>query len=377
MSKLRTLLLLHELSLSGAPKVALDAFQILRDEVDLRIVSYAGGPFEARCRTIAPLEIMLPPVPGRASSLREQMRYGAQRVASQAKWPRIAKGVQKFNPDVIYVNSVAALPAVRRLKLPELLPDVPAILHVHELESHLREVASDGDLLRQWPRKLIAVSEAVRHALTQDYGVADEKIALIHEFAPEIEPLPAPREDDVFVVGGAGSIAWRKGVELWLLMAAELRALMGDRVRFVWVGLTGDARGWEVQEMARKLDLEQCVEWVPQTLEPLKHFARFDAFAMTSWEDPCPIVVIEAMMMEKPVVCFANSGGAPEEIGETGITIEKFSPQLMAQALATLAADTPRRAALAKATRQRALEHFSAASQVPKIRDELQRAVSA
>ena len=71
----------------------------------------------------------------------------------------------------------------------------------------------------------------------------------------------------------------------------------------------------------------------------LEYFARFDIFAMTSWEDPCPRVVLENMGLGKPVVCFAGGGGAPEVVGDTGVIVPEFDSRAMAQAIADLAAD--------------------------------------
>ena len=52
------------------------------------------------------------------------------------------------------------------------------------------------------------------------------------------------------------------------------------------------------------------VEFIPPTPKPMEHFAGFDIFAMTSWEDPCPLVVLENMGLAKPVVCFAGGAGS-------------------------------------------------------------------
>jgi glycosyltransferase involved in cell wall biosynthesis len=128
--------------------------------------------------------------------------------------------------------------------------------------------------------------------------------------------------------------------------------------------------------MAAKLGLSSLVEFVPVTLHPLPHYARFDLFAMTSWEDPCPLVVLENMMLGKPVACFADSGGPPEQVGESGLIIPDFSPRLMAEAIADLLRSPDRMAALGAAARDRALANFTDTVQAPKMLAEIDRLVS-
>ena len=119
------------------------------------------------------------------------------------------------------------------------------------------------------------------------------------------------------------------------------------------------------------MGLDDMVEFIPPTPKPMEHFAGFDIFAMTSWEDPCPLVVLENMGLAKPVVCFAGGGGAPEVVGDTGVIIPDFDPQAMARAIADLAADPQQRARLGALARQRVLANFTDRVQVPKIRREI------
>ena len=53
--KTRVLLLLRELSRTGAPRVALDALDAMRDEVEVRTIAPLDGPLAEDCRAIRPL----------------------------------------------------------------------------------------------------------------------------------------------------------------------------------------------------------------------------------------------------------------------------------------------------------------------------------
>ena len=367
MRKIKVLLLLHDLSPTGAPKLAVTAFERFRDQVELRTITYHGGPLRDRVRALGPVQTLVSfRWPGGMPTPRGLLLFLGHRSLSVGKAHLWSQEIRRWKPDVVYVNSVAGLLAAKRLSL----PPAPVLLHVHELDSFLYPFARDAPkLLLGLPDRYVAVSQAVSSALTGRYGVDAGKVVVVPAFVEEFPvPAPSPAQDARLVVGGAGVVSWVKGVPLWLLMAAEVKKRLGaGRVRFVWVGMVEDEEGWRFREMARKLHLTDDIEWVPFTSRPLDYYAAFDLLALTSWEDSFPLVVLESMLLEKPVVCFAGSGGAREEVGEAGIVVGEFSPSLMAEAIVALAADPVRRAALGKAARQRVLENFTAARQAPRL----------
>ena len=367
--KRRALLLLHSLSRTGAPKVILDAFEALQNDISLYTVSGFDGPLAGRCRALGPLQIV-------DTNSRLEKARRALRGEYDLFWER---ELRRFRPEVIYVNSVAALPLLDSALLPE---DVPVILHVHELESYVYHFARNcPERFLQKPSRYIACSEAVRDCLI-GVGIAANRVTVIHEFvrqrdfedyAPSAEPSLVEDAARPLIVAGAGSQELRKGATLWLQTAAECVRRRGlENIRFLWVGVDNSPAGWQFRDFARRLGLEDVVEFVPMTDAPLAHIARADVFAMTSWEDPCPIVVLESMMMEKPVLCFAGSGGAPEEVGPTGIVVEDFSPVRMADEIEKLAHDPARRRELGAAARQRIGERFTDTILTPYILQEVQ-----
>ncbi|MBS1857963.1 MAG: glycosyltransferase [Acidobacteria bacterium] len=89
-----------------------------------------------------------------------------------------------------------------------------------------------------------------------------------------------------------------------------------------------------------------------------------DVFALASGYEGLPVAVIEAMGAGLPVVATAV-GGVPElvEHGRTGLLVPPCDPGALAEALASLAADPGRRAAMGARARERARE-FSAARMI-------------
>lgn len=382
--KIRVLLLIHELSPTGAPKVALSAFERFGDAVELRTLAYLGGPLRPRFAAFGPVQALVSyGWPGMSAPLGSLARFAGHRALSLAKGRLWAGPLRRWQPDIIYINSVAALLAVRRLAL----PPAPVLLHVHELDHVLAPFMEHSpDLLRDLPDRYIAVSHAVAEALTERFGIDPAKVTVVPAFidavpeiapvAPEIAPFAAPtmRPDTRWVVGGAGVINWCKGAQLWLLMAAEVKRLLGaDHVRFVWVGVPENEEGWQFHEMARKLHLTDDIEFVTFTPQPQAYYRQFDVFALTSWEETASLALLENMALERSVVCFAGSGGPVEFAGDAGVTIPEFSPTDMAAAVAALCTDPTQREALGKAARQRVTDHFTADVQAPHILAEIRR----
>lgn len=375
MSKIKVLLLLHDLSPTGAPKLAVTAFERFGDQVELRTITYHGGPLRDRVRRLGPVQTLVSyQWPGGMPSPRALLLFLGHRSLSVGKARVWSAEVRRWKPDVVYVNSVAGLLAAKRLRL----PPAPVLLHVHELDSFLYPFSRDAPkLLLGLPDRYVAVSQAVADALVGRYGVDGGKVAVVPAFVEEFPlpvPVPSPDGDRRLVVGGAGVVSWVKGVPLWLLMAAEVKKRLGaDRVRFVWVGMVEDEEGWRFREMARKLGLTDDIEWVPFSSRPTDHYAAFDVFALTSWEETASLAMLECMLLQKPVICFAGAGGPPEFVGAAGVVVPDFSPPDMAEAVVGLAEDPARRAALGGAARQRVLDHFTAARQAPRLLDEIRR----
>lgn len=374
MRKIKVLLLLHDLSPTGAPKLVVSAFERFRDAVELRTITYHGGPLRDRVRQLGPVQTLVSyQWPGGRPSPRDLLLFLGHRSLSVGKAQVWSREIARWKPDMVYVNSVAGLLAAKRLRL----PPAPVLLHVHELDSFLYPFSRDApELLLGLPDRYVAVSQAVAEALTGRYGVDGGKVVVVPAFVEEI-PLPPARpaaSDGRLVVGGAGVLSWVKGPQLWLLMAAALKKRLGaDRVRFVWVGMVENEEGWQFREMARKLGLTADVEMAPFTDRPLDYYAAFDVFALTSWEETASLAALENMLLQTPVVCFAGAGGPPEFVGPAGIIIGEFSPPDMAEAVAALAGDPALRAALGEAARRRVLSRFTAEKQAPRLLEEIRR----
>jgi glycosyltransferase involved in cell wall biosynthesis len=344
----RVVAVLHELSLTGAPRLTLDALDAIRQEASVRIVTWEGGPLSGAARRIGPTVVLrdarlarVLPRPLATEHVSGAITGGGARLRAAEQAARL----RWWKPDLVYVSSVLALPLVRMLRLER----VPVVLHVHELGSALAfwESVYPG-LISSVPDQYVAVSAAGAQDLVRQMGVPSEAVSVVRPYVlapiPEPAPMSASTDRTPLIVGGAGNPSWTKGPDLWLLAARAAADRLGmDRLRFVWVGYRDNSDGLHFRAMISRLGLDDVVELVPET-------------------DRASLVVLETMAMGIPVICFSPTGGPSEEVGEAGVVIPEISPNRMADAIVDLAQSPQKRRAIGVACSERAREQFGRAA---------------
>ena len=116
---------------------------------------------------------------------------------------------------------------------------------------------------------------------------------------------------------------WEKTKELFIL--GKVMKKFPD-ITFYWVG-DGPYR----QEVLGELEKSDNFKWLGSMEYPSKireFLTEIDAYALISGIDMAPLTLLEAQLMEKPVIA-TNVGGIPELMkdGVTGFLIEKNNPK--------------------------------------------------
>ena len=344
-TKPRILFLMHSASQNGATILLLHLLQWLKGAVDweIEVVVQGSGPLLGEIRSAARTTVWRSPSSLLPACLRNRMTGLRSNLETQCLKALLAG--RRF--DLIYANTVAVWPLVKALS-----NRAPALLwHIHELGYALRLIiGSQPPCELLCASRFIAVSNSVREALSHEFNVPDDKVDLVHGFVPildlNLEEQRLRRERvrkslgwpaDAFVVGGCGTLGWRKGTDLFLQIARAVRNTKGyEKMRFLWVG--GGVQDQEVLEFTYDLQTlglqERCCR-VPTTTNVSDYYAAMDVLALTSREDPFPLVMLEAGSHGVPTVCFANSGGATEFVGEDAgliapyLDIAAFAAHLM------------------------------------------------
>ena len=151
-----------------------------------------------------------------------------------------------------------------------------------------------------------------------------------------------------------------KGHAILLEALASLRS-QGSDARAVFVG-DGPERP-RLESLAARLHILDIVEFagdVGQDRIP-ERYAEADVFCLASFLEGIPVVLMEAMAMEIPVIA-SRIGGIPELVdhGVTGRLVTPGSPRELAAALAETLSESPeRRAAMGAAGRARVQQEFT------------------
>lgn len=124
------------------------------------------------------------------------------------------------------------------------------------------------------------------------------------------------RKRKPFIVLGAGTIEYRKGVDLFVATAAEIQRLAPEAdILMVWVG--GIVEGYKqyaefVATQVEQSGLGERVVFVSETpdLEALYRFA--DVCFISSRLDPLPNIAIDAVVAGLPVLSFEHATGVAE-----------------------------------------------------------------
>jgi len=105
--------------------------------------------------------------------------------------------------------------------------------------------------------------------------------------------------------------------------------------------------------------------------------AIFDAFCLTSREDPFPLVVLEAASLEKPVLCFAEAGGPPEFVeNHCGFVLPYLDVAAMSARIVELIENPSLRDELGRRARAKVLERHDVEVVAPRIMNIIERVLA-
>lgn len=171
------------------------------------------------------------------------------------------------------------------------------------------------------------------------------------------------------IVGMAGTIEWRKGPDLFLLIAKQLADTMEDPPLFVWVGGFNDPLfEYQMSCDIKQLQLESTVLFVGSKQNPYPYYDSMDLFLLTSREEPFGAVCLEAATLEIPSICYKGCAGAESFITRgCGVAVERSDSHAMANAVKDLLADNSRRKQLGQHARLECEKHHSFEALLPEL----------
>ena len=166
----------------------------------------------------------------------------------------------------------------------------------------------------------------------QPYEIPDPRTLATQENV-ELDTAQLQRPVFLFV----GQIVPRKGLHV-LLEACKILQQQGYREYTLQIVGDGSQRE-ELEKFSQEHHLTDCVQWVGRVDYNLigAYFRNADVFVLPTLEDTWGVVVLEAMLLGKPILCSTGAGTAELVVhGENGYVFDPNQPEKLAELMRQL-----------------------------------------
>jgi glycosyltransferase involved in cell wall biosynthesis len=383
----KILFISHDANRAGGQIVLLQLLrQLKQHNLPMHLLLCSDGPLEEEFRSLVSTtrlprlgDVHFNPLVEKLLSLLSLDNWVKQRVLKR-RWRRFKEQFTAQDFGLIFANTIGAAAAYRQLDF--IL--VPTVLFAHELEMSIKKYSDPQDMayLMSRTNHLIVVSRAVAAYFQKTYLYPENQIStfqiidtpLILKNIAEAKKvnirqkmgLPA----EAVLIGGCGHAEWRKGNDIFMMVAQQVITHFGNKpVYFVWVGMPVESELYEVQRFdAERMGLSERIIHVGLTSDVFHYLSQFDVFALTSREDPYPLVVLEAALAEKPIVCFEKAGGAPELVEEdAGFVVSYLDSVAMSNRIIELVENDALRLKMGQNAKRKVLERHPTDESVEKV----------
>lgn len=337
------LILSHDLTSSGAPKVAYDLALLMQNKgYFVTVASPVDGPYRAKLAshgiTVIIDELILT---GHESSM-----------------------VLARSFDLVIANTIVCWPAVG-----ELAKTTPTYLYSHETE-----------LVHHFANIYPAFLDALRSATEIWSGSQHAADALSHYgLEPKIveygvDDITTVEDSPVIRIGLFGSIEPRKGQDLAILGMGHVAPEVRAKARLDLYGRTL-AVGYhkQIEDLSSGMEQVRIVGELSYD-EYKSSLSETDIVLVCSRDDTLPLVSLDSLALEKALICSATTGTSRYlKHEESALILVHNSPEEIAEALTRLIVDDELRHRLGKGSRAVFERNFTYESFSKRIFDRLNR----
>ena len=193
-------------------------------------------------------------------------------------------------------------------------------LHIPSEKRYVFMHSSDPDyhkeiIIKDLPQydKIVAVSPSIANIYKKNYPELSSKLTYINNYIDAAKILELAlnnyrnqKNDGVFTITTCGRISHEKGFDLAVEAAEYLKQ---NEVSFRWLFIgDGDDRP-KIEKMIADRDLQYCIEITGFQINPYPFMAQGDIYVQPSYEEAQPLVILEAMVLGKPIVSTKTVGG--------------------------------------------------------------------
>ena len=363
------LFLSQDASRTGAPKALLYVLRWLRQNRNLNFQILIGRSWGDLFAEFAAVGIVHAFTPKHTLFNRMLRRLKLDTRLTSNHLSRLKNILLHSDIKLIYANSAASAPMVEFLSFLK----CPVICHIHELESSIRRLDPDTmSILKKYASMYITVSAVAKQNLIQQHGVEDSKIQVIEGMVPIAEYLTPEsgqvtgivnRELDIAsdakIVCACGSVDLLKGTDLFLKVAEYVtQHYRSSPVHFIWIGGRPDAVK-EIRKQVQCSSVRHTLHFIGQRLNIIPYLDASDLLLLTSREESLSLVMVEAALRQRPIICFNQSGNPPDFVEQdAGIVIPDFDTRKMGEAVIELLSNPDLRGRMGRAAKQKALIRY-------------------
>ncbi len=288
---------------------------------------------------------------------------------------RLVKLIRTFRPHILHTHTAKAGTVGRvaaQLAGSAKPPIVVHTFHGHVLRGYFNPATTAfyrklEQEMAEHTTRLVAVSPEVRDDLVE-LGVAPAEKFSVIRLGIDLEQRSGASDrraelrtlfgvpDDAFVVGWIGRMTGIKRVPDVLETFRSLRA-RGIDARLCLVG-DGPDRA-EAEQLAHDLGIARDTLFIGYQRDVSAYYAFMDALLLPSGNEGTPVVAIEALAAERPVVA-TRVGGVEDVVsdGVDGILCPVGDTEALADALERLARDPALRAEMGRVGRERVVPRY-------------------
>ena len=358
--KLKILFAINCMNIGGAPSVVFNQIKFLDRE---KFEPYLLTLYPSKQANFLTQMDFLPNGHQAHFQLRNRSIFDLRTIMQMYRYMNI----EKF--DVVYTHLFLANFLVRTLAILARVPGVLSFEHSIYPQKSRWQIFSDR-LLSKFTQKIIVPTEFVAQFTQDQEQLPKEKFAVVSNpvYIPdkndsdreELLKIVDHKEHEILVVT-IGRFSEDKGHEDLVESAVIVHATK-PLVRFIIIG-----HGPSEQKIRQKIkdlhaDTYVTLLNMPERAKQFLHIA--DIFALPSWREGQPVVLLESMLAGLPAVA-TRVGGVPDvAINEkTAIVVEPRNPAVFAEAICRLADDVGLRQSMGQAARERVFGHFLGKSQ--------------